>query len=62
MLFWRYCKDMQTYYFRFFGHAWLHTPKMMLSTSSFYSYINAFTIDINKIKKTKTKIHLPSGV
>ena len=32
MLFWRYCKDMQTSYFGYFGHAWLHTPKMIVST------------------------------
>ena len=30
MLFWRYCKDMQTSYFWYFGHAWLHTPKNIL--------------------------------
>ena len=32
MLFWRYCKDMQTSYFGYFGHAWLHTPKIIKST------------------------------
>ena len=32
MLYWRYCKDMQTSYFGYFGHAWLHTPKMIVST------------------------------
>ena len=32
MLYWRYCKDMQTSYFGYFGHAWLHTPKTIKST------------------------------
>ena len=32
MLFWRYCKDKQTSYSRYFGHAWLHIPKMKVST------------------------------
>ena len=32
MLFWRYCKVMQTSYFGYFGHAWLHTPKIIVST------------------------------
>ena len=32
MLFWRYCKDMQTLYFGYFGHAWLDTPKIIVST------------------------------
>ena len=32
MLFWRYCKDMQTSYFWCFGHAWLHMLKMIVST------------------------------
>ena len=32
ILFWRYCKDMQTSYFEYFGHAWLHTSKMIKST------------------------------
>ena len=27
MLYWRYCKDMQTSYFGYFGNPWLHTPK-----------------------------------
>ena len=27
MLYWRYCKDMQTSYFGYFGNLWLHTPK-----------------------------------
>ena len=31
MLFWRYCKDMQTY-FGYFGYAWLPTTKMIVST------------------------------
>ena len=30
MLSQRYCKDMQTY-FGYFGHAWLHSPKMIVS-------------------------------
>ena len=32
MFFWRYCKDMQTSYFGFFGHAWLRTLKMIMPT------------------------------
>ena len=31
MLFWRYCKDMQTY-FRYFRHSWSHTAKMIVLT------------------------------
>ena len=31
MLFWKYCKVMQTY-FGYFGHAWLCTAKMIIST------------------------------
>ena len=31
MLFWRYWKDIQTY-FGYFGHAWLYTPKMIVPT------------------------------
>ena len=30
--FWRYRKDMQNSYFRYLGHAWLQTPKMIVST------------------------------
>ena len=30
--FWKYWKDMQTFYFRYFGHAWLRTPKMIVPT------------------------------
>ena len=29
LLYWRYCKDIQTSYFGYFGHAWL--PKMIVS-------------------------------
>ena len=48
MLFWRYCKDMQTSYFGYFGHAWLYTPKMILSTcrriwSACQIYTSSFT-------------------
>ena len=32
VLFWRYCKNMQTSYFGYFGRVWLHTPKMTVST------------------------------
>ena len=32
MLFWQYSKDMQTSCFRYFGYAWLHTPKMIVSS------------------------------
>ena len=34
-LFWRYCKDIETSYFGYFGHAWLNTHKihkMIVST------------------------------
>ena len=31
MLFWRYWKDMQTY-FGYFRYAWLHAPKIIVST------------------------------
>ena len=31
IFFWRYCKDIQNSYFGYFGHAWLHTPKMIAS-------------------------------
>ena len=30
--FWRYCKNMQTFCFGYFGHACLGTPKMLVST------------------------------
>ena len=30
--FWRNCKDVQTSYFRYFGHVWLCTPIMVVST------------------------------
>ena len=32
MLFLQYFKDMQTSCFKYFGHAWLHTPKMIVSS------------------------------
>ena len=32
MLYWRYCKDMQTSHFGYFGHAWLDTTKMIVLT------------------------------
>ena len=31
-LFWRYCKDMQTSNFGYFGHALLQTPKIIVSS------------------------------
>ena len=50
MLFWRYCKDMQTSYFGYFGHAWLQTPSMIVSTwrrfrslSAYPKYTSSFT-------------------
>ena len=50
MLFWRYCKDIRTSYFGYFGHAWLHTPKMIVSTcrrfrclSACQKYTSSFT-------------------
>ena len=30
MLVWIYCKDIQTFYFGYFGHAWLCTPNINL--------------------------------
>ena len=42
MLFWRYCKDMQTSYFGFFGHASMHTLKLSYQlVQDFYVYLNA---------------------
>ena len=32
MFFWRYWKIIQTYYFGYFGHAWQHTPKIIVSS------------------------------
>ena len=32
IFFWRYCKDMQTSYFGYLGHALLRTPKMIKLT------------------------------
>ena len=32
IFFWRYCKDMQTTYFGYFGQAWLCPPKKITST------------------------------
>ena len=32
MFFWQYCKDMETSYFGLFGHVWIFTPKMVVST------------------------------
>ena len=58
MLYWRYYKDMHTSYFDmhmtsyfgYFGHAWLHTPKMIVSTctrlwclSACKKYTSSFT-------------------
>ena len=37
MLFWRYCKDIQTSYFAHFGHNWLRTPKMIVSICGSFS-------------------------
>ena len=31
-LFWSYCEDMKTSCFGYFGHTWLRTPKMTVST------------------------------
>ena len=58
--FWRYCKDMQTSYFGYFRHAWLHTPKMILSTcrkprclSACQNYTSSFTfLEILHFKKS----------
>ena len=58
MLFWRYCKDIQTSHFGYFGHAWLQTPKMIVSscrrlwcfsvcqnkTSSFISFLRHYIL------------------
>ena len=57
MLLWRYCIDMQTY-FGYFGHAQLHSPKMVVSprrrlrclsackkqTSSFSSFLRYYIL------------------
>ena len=42
MLFWRYCKDMQTSYFGCFGYAWLHKLKSISSTYSCPRCLSAF--------------------
>ena len=39
--FWRYCKDMQSYYFGYVGHASLRTPKMIVSTCRKLLYLLA---------------------
>ena len=31
-VFWSYCKDMKTFYFGYFGHSWLRSPKIIIST------------------------------
>ena len=50
MLYWRYCKDMQTSYFGYFGHAWLDAKKMIVPTcrrprclSASQKYTSSFT-------------------
>ena len=37
--FWRYCKDMQTY-FGYFRYAWLHSPKMIVPACRSMQKIN----------------------
>ena len=58
IFFWRHCKDVQTYYFGYFGHVWLYTTKMIASTcrrlrclsacqkqsSSSFSYLKYYTL------------------
>ena len=49
MLFWKHCKDMQTY-FGYFGQTWLHTPKMIVSTCTLECGINVpLAINFSKI-------------
>ena len=39
IFFWRYWKHIQTSYFWHFGHAWLRTPKMTVSTCRILQYV-----------------------
>ena len=40
MLFWKYCKDMATFYFGYFGYAWLHTSKMHTKNKLYNSLLS----------------------
>ena len=59
MLYWRYCKDMQTY-FGYFGHICMHTPKMIstctrlwcLSVCKKTSFIIHFFLEILHFKES----------
>ena len=57
MLFWRYCKDMQIY-FGYSGHAWLHTPKMIVSACrrlqclTAFNFITHFFLEILHFKES----------
>ena len=35
MIFWRYCRDMKTSYFQYFGHDWLCTHKLIVMIKFF---------------------------
>ena len=61
--FWGYCKDTQPFYFSYFGHAWLCTPKMIvttcrklrcLSTCKKIKFIIHFFLEILHLKKPAT--------
>ena len=39
LLYWRYCKDIQTSYFGYFGHPWL--PKMIVSPCTRLGFLSA---------------------
>ena len=50
--FWRYCKDIQTSYFRYFELAWLHRLKMIVSTGRKINFIIHFFLQILHFKKS----------
>ena len=41
MLSWKYCKDIHTSHFRYFGHAWLHKPEIIVSTCRKLKFLSA---------------------
>ena len=71
ILYWRCCKYMQTSYLEYFGHAWLHTLKMIVSTCtrlwclsvcrkqtpSFTSFLRYYILKMTKFfKKSKNNL------
>ena len=47
---WDYCKDMLTSHFWYIGHAWLRTPKMMVSTCKKLQRLSAYQKIISIIR------------